>query len=1062
MQIIVLGMHRSGTSAVARLLNMMGAYFAPERMELPATPANPKGYWERRDVINLNEDILTALGITWAQISELTPEHLTTEVFAPFESLAREIVLGLDAHRPWMFKDPRLCLLLPYWLPLLEIPVCVYVHRNPIQIAQSLRKREGFSLHFGIALWEKYTLFALDFSAKLPRILVSYHELMQNPVETTKRLYDSLCALEIQGLRLPSEKEILAFIEPTLFHEQGDDSLQSAYINRCQADLVTAFTTGTVLEWTPLPPLSQGAIEVLKDYETQLMAVETQKSQYQEEISNLHQQIETLEHSVQIKEQETIKYQTQVTSYRTQWLAAKELIVNLKQEVQQTDIRSQQEIDKFKHELTTSKNQRQKLQEDLIEAQNKTKELATLATKIQGQEQNIRELLHWLEALKYDINALFNSLTWRIGQSLTQLALKIMFKKPDPTAQDHIHVILREIASRRYTTLSGGQETIVTPPPATKSIRPPLTSLPARLKTVVQNHRDYPKWIKNYDTLTSQIIEKMQKRIEQWEFLPLISIVMPTYNTEEKWLRTALDSVQAQIYPYWELCVADDASTLLHVREILEAYASRDQRIKLIFRTENGHISAASSTALERVTGELVTFLDHDDKLAPQALFWVVQDLLDYPQAMLWYSDEDKIDGQDKRFEPYFKSDWNPDLFLSHNLITHLAVYRTELVRQIGGFREGYDGAQDYDLALRAIEAITPLQIRHIPRILYHWRAVTGSTAIRPQEKPYALIAAQKAISEHLERRGIEAVVTEAPEVPGTSRVQYLLPSNPPLVSLIIPTHNGLKLLRTCVEGILYKTDYQNFELLIIDNASDEQSTLDYLQQLKEEQKNVRILDYPYPFNYADMNNRAVAMARGEIVGLLNNDLEIINSSWLTEMVSHALRPEIGAVGARLWYANDTLQHGGVILGIGGGAGHAHKGFPRGHVGYMGRAALIQNFSAVTGACLLTRKAVYEQADGLDAEHLTVALNDVDFCLKLNKMNLRIVWTPYAELYHHESASRGYEDTPEKIARYDKERAYLKEQWEPFLAYDPAYNPNLTLETQDFAFAWPPRIPVPL
>jgi GT2 family glycosyltransferase len=271
-----------------------------------------------------------------------------------------------------------------------------------------------------------------------------------------------------------------------------------------------------------------------------------------------------------------------------------------------------------------------------------------------------------------------------------------------------------------------------------------------------------------------------------------------------------------------------------------------------------------------------------------------------------------------------------------------------------------------------------------------------------------------------------------------------------------------LKVLRPCVESILQKTDYQPFELLIIDNASDDPETLIYLQQLQADHANVRIIDYPYPFNYADMNNKAVVEAQGEIVGLLNNDLEVINAGWLTEMVSHALRPEIGAVGARLWYANDTLQHGGVVLGIGGGAGHAHKGFPRGHVGYMGRAALIQNFSAVTGACMLMRKAVFEQAGGLDAEHLTVALNDVDFCLKLNRMNLRILWTPYAELYHHESASRGYEDTPEKIARYDKERACLKERWEAFLAFDPAYSPNLTLETQDFAFAWPPRISVPI
>lgn len=1073
MQIIVLGMHRSGTSVVARLLNLMGTYFAPERMELPATTANPKGYWERRDVVNLNEDILKALDITWDKIGDFTSKQLTPDVFSPFKSLAQEIILGLDAHRPWMLKDPRLCLLLPYWLPLLEIPVCVYVHRNPIQIAQSLRKRDGFSVHFGIALWEKYTLHALADSAKLPRFLISYHDLMSKPLETTKILYENLLALNIQGLRLPTDKEILAFIEPTLFHAQGDDSLQNAFINRQQADLISAFVDGSILTRSPLPSLSSGAIEILAEYEAQWSTAEQKARQHAEEIAHLQdqlqQQIAELEQTLDTKKREISKHQTQATRYKDQWLTAKESVIQLKQTVTEKEDRLTQEANRFKQELATLKNQRQQLQNEFTDLQtkekalqtSKEKEIAILRTKTQGQEQSIRELLHWIDALNHDISALFNSLTWRTGNFMTQLALKLMFRKPDPSAQDHIQVILREIATRHYTATTAREPTTALAS-TSKPIRPPLSSLPARLKTVVQNHRDYPRWIKNYDTLTPQLIEKIHKRFEQWEFPPLISIVMPTYNTEEKWLRTALNSVQEQIYPFWELCVADDASTQPHVRQILEEYAGRDQRIKLTFRTENGHISAASNSALELVTGEFVTFLDHDDKLAPQALFWVAQDILDYPDALLWYSDEDKIDAQDKRFEPYFKSDWNPDLFLSHNLITHLAVYRTELVKHIGGFREGYEGAQDYDLALRALAVITPLQIRHIPRILYHWRAIKGSTAIRPQEKPYALVAAQKAIGEFLEKQGIDAVVTESPEVPGTSRVQYLLPANPPLVSLIIPTYNGLKLLRSCVNSIFQKTDYQPFELLIIDNASDDPETLSYLQQLQTQYENVRIIEYPYPFNYADMNNRGVAEAQGEIIGLLNNDLEVITAGWLTEMVSHALRPEIGAVGARLWYANDTLQHGGVVLGIGGGAGHAHKGFPRGHVGYMGRAALIQNFSAVTGACMLVRKAVFEQAGGLDAERLTVALNDVDFCLKLNKMNLRVLWTPYAELYHHESASRGYEDTPEKIARYDKERACLKERWEAFLVFDPAYSPNLTLETQDFAFAWPPRISVPI
>jgi GT2 family glycosyltransferase len=303
------------------------------------------------------------------------------------------------------------------------------------------------------------------------------------------------------------------------------------------------------------------------------------------------------------------------------------------------------------------------------------------------------------------------------------------------------------------------------------------------------------------------------------------------------------------------------------------------------------------------------------------------------------------------------------------------------------------------------------------------------------------------------------AKVMDAPEIQGTNRVQYLLPNTLPLVSILIPTRNAVELVKMCVESILERTAYRNYEILIINNDSDDPAALNYMEHLENAGK-ARVVDYPYPFNYAAMNNYAVEHARGEIIVLLNNDIEVISSDWLGEMVSHALRPDIGAVGARLWYPDNTLQHGGVVLGIGGVAGHAHKAFPKGHVGYFGRAALLQNFSAVTGACLAVRKSVYLAVGGLDAEHLTVALNDVDFCLKMSEIGLRVLWTPYAELYHHESATRGYEDTPEKSARYEKERLYMKSRWENFLLMDPAYSPNLTLETQDFVYSWPPRIPL--
>ena len=583
------------------------------------------------------------------------------------------------------------------------------------------------------------------------------------------------------------------------------------------------------------------------------------------------------------------------------------------------------------------------------------------------------------------------------------------------------------------------------------------TAQDANTQNNLEQPKNYSQWIEKYDTLSQAQCQQISQKILQWQQKRLISIIMPVYNTNEKWLRIAIESVRQQIYPYWELCIADDASTKPHIRETLEEFAQLDKRIKVLFRKENGHISAASNSALEIATGELIALVDHDDKLPAYALYKVAETLNKYPDVDLIYSDEDKLDEAEQRYAPYFKSDWNPDLFYSHNCISHLGVYRRSLVNEIGGFRLGYEGSQDYDLALRVIEQTTSERIKHIPHVLYHWRAIKGSTARTSSEKPYAIHAAQKAIREHLERQNIHARVTESAEIAGMTRVQYFLPTHPPLVSLIIATRDHVELLHGIVDGIFNDTDYKNIELIILDNASVEAKTWDYFERLKLDAR-VKIIHHDAPFNFSELNNIGVSRSSGEIIGLLNNDLEVISSGWLTEMVSHALRPEIGIVGARLWYPNDTLQHGGVILGIGGIAGHAHKGLPRGHVGYSGRAVIIQNFSAVTGACMVMRKTVFNAVGGLDEKNLAIALNDVDFCLKVNQLGLRVVWTPYAELYHHESASRGYENTPEKQARYKKECDYIKRHWSQIFKSDPAYSPNLTLNHEYFSIACPPRM----
>ena|GEM_PF-728418 len=566
---------------------------------------------------------------------------------------------------------------------------------------------------------------------------------------------------------------------------------------------------------------------------------------------------------------------------------------------------------------------------------------------------------------------------------------------------------------------------------------------------------DYTEWIRRYDTITDETRAMMRRRLDALEHKPLISIVMPTYNSDPQWLIEAIESVRKQIYPFWELCVADDASTDSRVRPILDRYVSQDPRVKVVLRPSNGHISIASNSALELATGEYVAFLDHDDLITEHALFWVAQTISQNPEAQIIYSDEDKIDITGQRSEPHFKSRWNRDLFYSQNMICHLGVYQTKLIRDLGGFREGFEGSQDYDLALRCIEKTDPSHVLHIPRVLYHWRVHQKSTASAGSAKPYALLAGEKALNEHLKRLGIDARAKLLSS--GMYRIHYTIPAPAPMVSLIIPTRNGISLLRRCIESILDKTTYGNYEILVIDNASDDPETLRYIESLNANPR-IRVIRDDRPFNFSALNNSAVKLARGELIGLVNNDIEVISPDWLSEMVSHALSPGVGAVGARLWYPNETLQHGGVVLGLGGGvAGHAHKFLPRNQPGYFGRATLTQSFSAVTAACLVIRKELFEQVGGLN-ETLQVAFNDVDLCLRVLEAGYRNVWTPYAELYHHESATRGYEDTPEKQARFLEEVQYMKHRWNRLLLRDPAYNPNLTLNHEDFSLAWPPRV----
>jgi glycosyltransferase involved in cell wall biosynthesis len=571
---------------------------------------------------------------------------------------------------------------------------------------------------------------------------------------------------------------------------------------------------------------------------------------------------------------------------------------------------------------------------------------------------------------------------------------------------------------------------------------------------------EYEKWCRQHEALGDSDLAAIREHISSLARRPVISVVMPVYDTPEALLSKAIQSVVDQLYPHWELCIADDASPQPHVRAVLEAFAAKDPRIRVSFRQTNGHICEASNTALAMATGEYVALFDHDDVLAPTALYEVAAEIDAHPGAQFIYSDEDKIDGEDRRFDPYFKPDWNPDLNHGQNYTSHLSVYRTDLVRSLGGFRKGYEGSQDWDLNLRAVERIPPSAIRHIPKLLYHWRAVPGSTALQLAEKSYPVEAARSALEDHFARQG--EMVELLPVAGDHWRVRYPLPSPAPLVSLIIPTRNALKLVRQAVGSILSTTDYPSYEIVIVDNDSDDPETKAYFEEISHGgDPRLRVMPYHEAFNYSAINNRAVSEAKGELIGLLNNDIEVINRDWLSEMASQAVRPGIGAVGAMLYYPFpiNTVQHAGVVLGLGGVAGHPFKEFPRGDQGQKNRLRLVQNYSAVTAACLVMRRDRFLEVGGFNETELPIAFNDVDLCCKLIKAGYRNLWTPFAEFYHHESASRGVENTPEKKARFQSEIDYMMSTWCSLLMADPAYNPNLTLVGEDFSPAYISRAP---
>ncbi len=526
------------------------------------------------------------------------------------------------------------------------------------------------------------------------------------------------------------------------------------------------------------------------------------------------------------------------------------------------------------------------------------------------------------------------------------------------------------------------------------------------------------------------------------------SVLVPLYNTPESFLKAMIESVQAQTYKNWELCLADGSdSEHSFVGEICKKYADGDKRIKYEKLEKNLGISENTNACVRMATGEYIALFDHDDLLHPSALYEVMRAICEHGADFI-YTDENTFSEEPRdAYNPHFKPDFSPDTLRSYNYICHLSVFSRELLDSVGYFRSEYDGSQDYDLILRLTEKAK--KVFHIRKILYYWRAHKNSVAQDVAAKPYTVTAAKKALAAHLERCGLKGEVLDS-SVPTTYHIKYEIDGNP-LISVIIPNKDHTDDLDICLKSLYEKSSYKNFEVIIVENNSTEKETFEYYEALTKKHGNIKIVKWEGNFNYSAINNFGVNYAKGEYILLLNNDVEIINGSCLEEMLMFAQRKDVGAVGAKLYYSDDTVQHAGVILGLGGTAGHAHKHFGRSHPGYMARASIAQNLTACTAACLMMRRDVFDEVGGLD-ESFEVAFNDVDLCMEIREKGYLVVFTPYAELYHYESKSRGNDSTPEKLERFRGEIDRFKEKWQKQLDDgDPYYNPNLTLTRDDFS-----------
>ena len=1091
--LIVIGMHRTGTSAIAELLQGYGFHFGQDLIE--SNDWNPRGYFESDAVIRLNDALLTSGGAHWHRMFHDRPatESLIKRARPEFQDVLSQ-VFG-EAPRI-AIKDPRLCRLLPIWQALLQeagyrIGYLVVV-RDPLACADSLARRDGFEPLKSLWLWGLHLFEALGAMDPAESILVHYEDLIAAPDREASRLVDWLKSRGWIDASLADAARSLTVVDPSLSHAGNLDAripearqVMPAFV----AELHRTLRAPDGLARLPerLPEIArQLERDRHSDLPLLLALVEREAESLRAGLQQRSQEIETAQRNI-----DALVAQLAVSRESHQCL--EQQLESQRQHVAELDTL----IESYRRELVERASAGSHLR-FFLETPRRGLGLAG-SIRLSGW---CLHPYHEIESLQLEVDGC--TLPCEYGHARPDV-------RDAHTRIEHglksgfcVHVRLEPgryrlrvsavLADGRTESIEPTRSLRILPDLGVKSALVPGLRKAASFsgfalsasRTWYRNHRRLPRPAELPQLIRLALNVHAQQRSSAQDFAPPagfslpspvdpyqawievnrltvadragyqrmlaeradahwppLSVVMPVYDPPRELFEAAIDSVRTQIYPHWQLCIADDASPQPWVRERLLELAAEDPRIRVVLRSVNGHISRCTNSAAELASGSHLCLLDQDDLLAPEALMEVALALLDQPDTDLLYSDDDKIDVEDRRYDPQFKPDWSPELLLSYMYFSHLFVIRRELFAALGGLRVGFEGAQDYDLALRASERAR--SVRHISRILYHWRALPGSTATSGNAKPASFDAGERALNEAFSRRGVTAEAYRPlwAKRGGLGIYWQRFPDDGPSVTLLIPSRNNGRILKRCIDS-LARTSYRNHQILVIDNASDDPETQRYLAGL--DHRVISIPNGPEGFSFAAINNRAVRQVTSDYLLFLNDDTEVIAPDWLSQLMGYARLEGVGAVGARLLFPNETIQHAGIVHGYYDGlAGPAFKGHPRWHHGYLSYAMVGRNYSAVTAACLLTPRALFERLGGFDEPHFAVAYNDVDYGYRLIAAGYRCVYAPGAELYHHEGYSRGLGlDDPAEVLNF---RARYRDYRDPY------YSPHLSLDDEGFRLA---------